>query len=121
MIYSILGCMKSLLWATLILGMTFYVFSITFVGGVIANLDKTELWSDADTEGLRENFGTLGASTLTLYMAMAGGRSWGEYYYFLEPIPVQYRLLFLAFLAFTIFAVLNIVTGVFVDSAIYAN
>merc|ERR1719195_1571266 len=111
MIHSILGCMKSLLWATLILGITFYVFSITFVGGVVANLDKTELWIDAATEGLREHFGTMGSNTLTLYMAMAGGRSWGEYYYFLSPIPWQYRVLFLAFLTFTIFAVLNIVSG----------
>jgi len=87
----------------------------------VANLDETEHWSAADTEGLRENFGDLGSSLLTLYMAMAGGRSWGEYYHFLEPIPVQYKLLFLSFLTFTIFAVLNIVTGVFVDSAIYAN
>jgi len=121
MVYSILGCLKSLLWATLILSMTFYVFGITFVSGVVANLDKNEQWSNADTAGLREHFGSLGSSLLTLYMAMAGGRSWGEYYHFLSPIPLQYRFLFLAFLTFTIFAVLNIVTGVFVDSAMQAN
>jgi len=121
MINSILGCMKSLLWATLILLMTFYVFGITFVSAVVANLDESELWRDAETEGLRENFGNLGSSLLTLYMAMAGGRSWGEYYHFLSPIPYQYKFLFLLFLTFTIFAVLNIVTGVFVDSAMQAN
>merc|ERR1712079_127703 len=54
-------------------------------------------------------------------MAMAGGRSWGEHYIFLEAIPFQYRLIFLFFLTFTMFAVLNIVTGVFVDSAMNAN
>jgi len=101
--------------------MTFYIFSITFVGAVVSNLDNSELWSDDNTEGLREHFGSLGSSFLTLYMAMAGGRSWGEFYHFLSPIPAQYKLFFLAFLTFTIFAVLNIVTGVFVDSAMQAN
>jgi len=110
MVYSILGCMKSLLWATLILGVTFYVFGITFVSGVVINLDTLAQWNSSDTTGLREHFGSLGKCTLTLYMAIAGGRSWGEYYSFLTPIPWQYRFLFLVFLMFSIFAVLNIVS-----------
>merc|ERR1719433_1158419 len=113
--------MKSTLWTVLILALTFYIFSITFVGGVVSNLDRSELWSDVDTAGLRENFGSLNSSFLALYMAMAGGRSWGEYYNFLAPIPGHYRFFFLAFLTFTIFAVLNIVTGICVDSALQAS
>lgn len=121
MIYSILGSMKSLLWLALILGMTFYIFGITFTSGTHTYLKPEQLWAEPSNEGLRDCFGTLSRSLLTLYMAMAGGRSWGEYYFFLDPIPVQYRFIFLAFLTFTMFAVLNIVTGVFVDSAMRAN
>lgn len=121
MIMSILGCLRSLLWVTMILLGTFYMFSITFMSGIVNNLDTRELWSDPSTEGLRANFGSMDKSLLTLYMAMSGGRNWGEVYQDLQPIPFQYRAMFLIFLSFTIFAVLNIVTGVFVDSAMQAN
>jgi len=121
MIYSILGSMKSLLWLTLILGVTFYVFGITFTSGTNTYLEPAELWINPSNEGLRDNFGTIGRSLLALYMAMAGGRSWGEYYVMMNCMPWAYGGIFLAFLTFTIFAVLNIVTGVFVDSAMRAN
>jgi len=54
-------------------------------------------------------------------MAMAGGRSWGEYYKEISLLSWQYPALFLVFLTFTIFSVLNIVTAVFVDSAFQAT
>jgi len=120
MIYSILGCMKSLLWVTLILGMCFYVFGITFTLGTTEYVLRNKLL-DEPALPLRLDFGTLSRSFLSLYMAMAGGRSWGEYYKEMSVLPPQFPALFLVYMTFTIFAVLNIVTGVFVDSAFQAN
>merc|ERR1719362_1834717 len=121
MIYSILASLKSLVWVTLILGITFYIFGITFTSGVVAYLDKHQSWLHVEEEDLIDSFGSLGKSLLTLFMTIAGGRSWGEFFKLLVPLPAQYAILFLVFVTFTVFAVLNIVTGVFVESALQAN
>jgi len=120
MIWGILGCLKPLLWVTLILATTFYMFSITFLYGMTANL-SAGLWINPDTQGLRENFGTIDSGILSLYMAVSNGRSWGEYYRDLQALPPQYSILFLVYVSLTVFGVLNIVTGVFVDTAMQAN
>jgi len=122
MIYSIAGSMKSLLWVTVILGMCFYIFGITFTLGTVEHVGHNhETWAEPSTVALRDDFGTLGRSCLSLYMAMAGGRSWGEYYKVMKTLPWQYPALFLVFMTFAICAVLNIVTAVFVDSAFQAS
>merc|ERR1712107_681799 len=64
------------------------------------------------------SYGTVDRAMYTLFLSMCGGISWGEpaaVAYFLGPI---YLWFFLFFISFTIFSVLNIVTGVFVDGAI---
>jgi len=121
MVYSILGSMKSLIWVALILGVTFYIFAITFTAATITHLDKTSSWSSEGTKDLREFYGSVDKSMLSLYMAMSGGNDWGMAYHALEPLSGPYQVFFLLFITFAIFAVLNIVTGVFVDTAMSSN
>jgi len=121
MVYSILGSMKYLLWVILVLVMTFYVFGVTFTAATISQLDTADLWLSPDTRDLRQNFGTVDRSILSLFMAMSGGNDWGMYYDALRTLPWQYQFLFLLFITFAVFAVVNIVTGVFVDSAMQSN
>mmetsp|Transcript_21577 Transcript_21577/g.61105 ORF Transcript_21577/g.61105 Transcript_21577/m.61105 type:complete len:575 (-) Transcript_21577:311-2035(-) len=121
MLFSILGSMKSLLWVMLVLAMVFYVFGITFTSAVSTALDTTAQWRNDDTEALRFHFATIDRSLLSLFMAMSGGNDWAVYYDALDVLPAQYRLLFLLFIAFSLFAVVNIVTGVFVESAMQSN
>jgi len=113
--------MKSLLWVTLILGMCIYVFGISITSGTAEYVANNKLWAEPSPSHLRQDLGTLSRSVVSLYMAMTGGRSWGEYYEELEVLPLQYPMLFILFITFTLFAVMNIVTGVFVDSAFQAN
>merc|ERR1712139_399169 len=54
----------------------------------------------------------------TLYLAMTGGRSWGEFANPLADIHWYFALLFYFFMAFIMFAVLNVVTGIVVEAAI---
>jgi len=117
MVHSILSSMQALLWVIFILGMTFYFFAITLTSGVVSQMDTDGRWNDPVTESLRNCFGSLGRSLLTLYMAITGGRDWGEFYHMLQAVAYQYQILFLMFLTFTMFALLNVVTGVFVDAA----
>jgi len=121
MVNSILSCVKPLLWVTIIFFITFYFFAITLTTGVVSHMADDRLSSDPMKESLRDYFGTLGNSLLTLYMAIAGGRDWGDFYHMLEPVALPYRMLFLVFLTFTLFALFNVVTGVFVDAATLAS
>jgi hypothetical protein len=119
MVFAILGSLKSLLWVILILSITFYVFGIVFTTATLQHLRTSEKLSLEGT--LHKSFGTLDRSFLTLYMAMSGGQDWGMFYDCLAPLAFQYRMFFLLFMAFALFAVVNIVTGVFVEAAMQAN
>jgi len=124
MVYSIFGSMKSLLWVILVLSLTFYMFGIALTSGTTTYLETPEQWLDKDNEDVedvRKYFGSLGSSMLSLFMAMSGGNDWGQYYEALGRLPWQYRALFLCFITFSVFAVVNIVTGVFVDNAMQSS
>jgi len=99
--------------------MLFYMFGICMTTGVSGYLMGMHgMKPDDTTELLEDSFGTLSRSMLSLFMAMSGGRDWAELYWVLERLAVTYRMLFLLFVSFSLFAVVNVVTGVFVESAI---
>jgi len=121
MVYSIIGSMKNLMWVMVILGATFYVFGIVFTSGVTSLLTQPSHWKNPKHEDLKLYFGTVDRSILTLFMAMSGGNDWIEYYRVLVDMQPFYRVLFLSFISFTLFAIVNIVTGVFVEAALAHN
>jgi hypothetical protein len=121
MIFSILGCLKNLMWVLVVLGMTFYVFGVAFTSAVTDYLDTPEKWRDEENELLCFQFGTIDKAFLSLFMSMSGGNDWSAYYETLVVLPPWYRFGFLMFIIFCLFAVVNIVTGVFVESALQSN
>jgi len=121
MIFSILGSMKSLVWVVLVLAMTFYLFGLTFTAATTSTLDTLDRWHVPETQDLIAHFGTLDRSLLSLFQSMSGGQDWGMFYDALRTLPAQYRALFLLYITFAIFAVVNIVTGVFVECAMQTN
>uniref|UniRef100_A0A7S0B6Y0 EF-hand domain-containing protein n=1 Tax=Pyrodinium bahamense TaxID=73915 RepID=A0A7S0B6Y0_9DINO len=121
MVYSILGSLKSLLWSLMVLTAMFFIFGISLTMGTIEHLDTPEMWRDEKNTILLQRFGSLRSSILSLYMAMSGGRNWGDLYDILQDLPMTYRALFLVFITFAIFAVVNIVTGIFVENALQSQ
>mmetsp|Transcript_54406 Transcript_54406/g.121747 ORF Transcript_54406/g.121747 Transcript_54406/m.121747 type:complete len:569 (-) Transcript_54406:306-2012(-) len=120
MVASIVSSARNLLWVIMVLCVMLYVFGISFTSAVAMELES--LPKDAEgTEDLRRYFGSLSSSILTLYSSMSGGEDWTVYYHVLERLPWPYQTLFLFFVTFAVFAVVNVVTGVFVDTAIEKN
>jgi len=113
----IITSMRSLVWVLVVLMLMFYVFGLSLCQGTVDFLDGDE-WDSSTHEKLRHHFADLGSSLLTLYEAMAGGISWGELIDALSPLSWHYSAIFLCFTSLTILAVLNIVTGVFVQTAL---
>jgi len=118
MVFTIIGSLKSLVWVVCVFCGLLYIFGISLTNGVYDYLSVDAKWQDPANAALRDKFGTLDSSVLSLYMAVIGGQDWGDYWEVLKPLSVLYKMQFIFYVSFTIFAVMNMVTGAFVDSAI---
>ncbi|CAE7254642.1 Cacna1h [Symbiodinium sp. CCMP2456] len=118
LITSILYTLRSLFWALVLLALIIYVFSVLLaqaVGDYLA--DSADLDETLVVEATKY-FGSLPYTMLSLFKAISGGVSWEEVLNPLEKISMIWVLVFLFYVAFTYFAVLNVLTGVFCQSAI---
>merc|ERR1711920_839285 len=105
----------------MLLFMMIYVASICFTQMVAEfGLDDPAAVGE-DTDAFRY-YGALWRSGLSLYQAITGGVSWGE---LLKPffeqnssMAIAMVVLFCVYISFGLFAMLNVITGVFVESAL---
>jgi len=69
---------------------------------------------------VRHNFGNLYETMVTLWCAVSGGNDWMTYGEQLRSLPSGelYFFIFLFYIAFCLVGLFNVVTGVFVDSAV---
>ena len=107
LVQSILGTLKALIWAMLLMTLINYVFSAIFVDIVsnyLADSPDVEV-----VESLRSYFGTLQSSSLTLFMSISGGLSWFEATQPLKKISWLWVYVFCIHVAFCLFALLNAV------------
>mmetsp|Transcript_118999 Transcript_118999/g.381297 ORF Transcript_118999/g.381297 Transcript_118999/m.381297 type:complete len:468 (+) Transcript_118999:287-1690(+) len=118
MVHSIGSTLVSLFWIVLLLLLLIYVTGICF----------TQMVADSgmdDPEGVEEGtkahmfFGSLDRSILSLYQAMTGGVNWKDVMDALvgRTSPVM-AFVFCIYIAFAVLAMLNVITGVFVGSAL---
>jgi hypothetical protein len=108
---------KSLLWALIMLSLIIYVFAICFTAGATEYL-KSGKEPHRIGVSLKFRFGSLSRSVNSLVLSMLNGVSWGEVSGPLEKVGWVMAGLFFFYIFFTMFAVLNIITGVFVDNAV---
>jgi hypothetical protein len=116
LVHSIFFASRSVFWALLLLTMIAYSFGIILTQAVIEHTGGGTRVADED---LVFYFGSLHRSMLSLWMAVSGGINWVE---LTEPLErtgnSALTLLFLAYITFVYFFVLNVVTGVFCQNAI---
>lgn len=122
LISSIIYTLKSLVWAMILLCLIVYVFAVLFTqaAGDFLLLDGATLLEPAPEMATSKTrfFGSLHASMLALFMSITGGVSWVEVVGELQLLSTGWVFVFIFYIAFTYFAVLNVVTGVFCQSAI---
>eukprot|EP00929_Paragymnodinium_shiwhaense_P108861 TRINITY_DN75208_c0_g1_i1.p1 TRINITY_DN75208_c0_g1~~TRINITY_DN75208_c0_g1_i1.p1 ORF type:complete len:930 (-),score=205.63 TRINITY_DN75208_c0_g1_i1:128-2917(-) len=122
LINAIVNTMRSCLCTLWLLCVIIYMFSTTLTQAV--NDARASMVHDEvqrallDEEGLKKFYGSLFRSTYTLFQTMSGGVSWIECAQPLSDVHSAYVFLFLVFVFFVNFAVLNVVTGIFCQSAI---
>jgi voltage-gated sodium channel len=114
---SLLGSMVSLFWSIVMMALIFYMFGLVFVQSTaMYKLDNSDAVGQIDA--LVSDFGDVQTSMLSLYKATTGGDDWTNYYTELKPLGWEVSLLFLFFIAFSQIALMNILTGLFVENAI---
>jgi voltage-gated sodium channel len=122
LLVSIFHTLRFLAWTLALLFIIVYVFAILFTQATADYLvlhpgADNGLCGDSHSEIARQ-FGSLPASMDTLYLSITGGLDWGEAAASLGTVGLAWQGIFIFYISFCIFAVLNVVTSVFCQSAI---
>lgn len=118
LVLMIMDSMKSLMWALVLLAVIIYVFG-TYFTQMAADFNReyeSEL-SLMQTERLEKRFGSVMRTIYSLVLSMLQGIGWEECTDALIEIGILPTLMFFFYICFTTLAVMNIITGTFVDRA----
>lgn len=116
LILAIVHCSSMLTWAVLVLLAVKFLFSVVFLDAV-AQYVINAAEGDPNVPGMKEYFGSLWMSMLTLFMVVSGGVDWWEVLKLLLEVHVLYGLFFLSFVVITVLALLNVINSIFVNDA----
>jgi len=119
---SLLFCigrtMRALAWSAVLLMLIIFVFGLIFTDITTEYFTQPLSVVDSTAGFLRLRFGSLELSMHTLYASITGGFTWVEARDAFGEISFIWGILFEGYIAFCLFAVLNVMTGVFCHSAI---
>jgi len=118
MISSIVCTIRSLFWTVVLLTLVVYMY-----GAYLTQLVSQHGYDHPDdvAEGttLHMYYGSVGRSLFTLFMSVSGGIDWNEA---CEPLMTQispaFGFGFSCYVSFMLFSMLNVITGIFVESAL---
>jgi len=128
MLYAMMNSFFALMWAFVLIIIIVYAFSIVF-GTAVSSFtpeDNAErlaagLIVPGDAlENLEDSFGSLYMTMVTLFVCISGGDDWMQHGGKLRWLNwgEVYFMVFLFYIGFSVIGLLNVVTGVFVDSAV---
>lgn len=120
---SIAGSFRSLVWVVVLLLIMMYVVAVFFTQSLTDHLvdakDSPNFKMTEDEAELYKYFGSLARGILSLWQAMSGGMDWDT---LAGPLFREVSFItgfaFASFIAFALLALMNVVTGVFVQTAL---
>ncbi|CAK0798129.1 unnamed protein product [Prorocentrum cordatum] len=118
LLLMIMGTLQSLFWLLVILLGMIYAFSIILTQGATDYMDSLDNQVPTDHEDVSLLFGSLFQTMYTLFQCMSGGINWGEASNLMSGPGWVMQAVLVVFMFFTLFSVVNVVNGLFVDSAI---
>mmetsp|Transcript_30482 Transcript_30482/g.70290 ORF Transcript_30482/g.70290 Transcript_30482/m.70290 type:complete len:618 (-) Transcript_30482:49-1902(-) len=125
LVFSIVSTMGSLLWTLVLLLLLFYSFGVIFTQLVYDHCREETISGTGDVDSvphcsqyLTRHWKSVPESMLTLFLAISGGLSWTEALQPLFDVSALAVGLMILYIIVSVFAVLNVVTGVFCNTAI---
>lgn len=115
---SIASSCKSLASTMVLLLLLTYIVGLSLTS-LVAEHARRRPWILDDQGGLDRYYGTLARSILSLFQAITGGVDWNDILMpLLRDISPLVALPFVLYISFAILAMMNVITGVFVESAL---
>lgn len=115
----ILGSLRALMWSLVLMCVILYMFSLVFVQQATAYLAQDpDQQEELTVSSIRLAFGSVEYSMLTLFQTLFGGDDWGKFQMLLREAGPLGEAMYILFIAFANIALLNILTGVFVENAL---
>jgi hypothetical protein len=108
------GSFMSFFWSLVMLVAVLTIFSLFMVQILGGYLVENDLTLEGD---MKEFYGTVSTSILTLFRMSTGGNDWAEGFLVISRTGWTGSVIYLIFIAFTQLALINIITGIFVESA----
>merc|ERR1712232_1547675 len=117
LVSCILHSVKAFYWASALIFLMIYVVSIYVTQVVLVH--RLELVDDKGDRELVEWFGNVPIAVISLFQALTGGVDWND---LIRPLIVDVSpwlgFFGMIYMAFAVLAVMNVVTGTFVQTAI---
>jgi len=111
---AITGSIKTLVGTLMLMLLMIYIIAVAFT--LFATTERIST-NDANAE-LEQWFGSLARSVLSLYEAILGGVDWDDEISPLLDISWILGVLFAMYIAFAVLALLNVITGIFMEAAL---
>eukprot|EP00930_Biecheleria_cincta_P085465 TRINITY_DN7485_c0_g1_i1.p1 TRINITY_DN7485_c0_g1~~TRINITY_DN7485_c0_g1_i1.p1 ORF type:complete len:665 (+),score=103.64 TRINITY_DN7485_c0_g1_i1:22-2016(+) len=122
LVHSVFSTLTVLIWSFVLLLIVIYTFGILFTDSTLDHLRQTSVDDvDVNARVLAKRFGDLHRSMHTLLQCITNGLSWEEVYYALASIHWLWGYLFVVYITFCTFAVLNAITGEFCQKAMESS
>eukprot|EP00928_Gymnodinium_smaydae_P036356 TRINITY_DN25430_c0_g1_i1.p1 TRINITY_DN25430_c0_g1~~TRINITY_DN25430_c0_g1_i1.p1 ORF type:complete len:688 (-),score=118.04 TRINITY_DN25430_c0_g1_i1:76-2139(-) len=116
-LFALLDSMNALCWCFVFIGFVIYVFAVIILYGVSEYFrpDDPERLADAILiNDLKDWWGGLVPAMISLFMSISGGMDWADLCTPLKTIFPIYEYVYVFFIFFMCFGVLNVVVGAFV-------
>lgn len=110
------GAISTTLWSMVMLGAVTFIFAISFMQAVCSHIGRAEVDEEL-VASFRTHWGTLATAMETLFAASTGGLHWQSLGGPLFAIGPSYYMILLIYMSFTLFAMLNVITGLGVQVA----
>jgi len=115
----ILGSLRALMWSLVLMAVILYMFSLVFVQQAATYFAQDpDQQNELTAAGLKHAFGSVEDSILTLFQTLFGGDDWAKFQMLLREAGPFGEIVYILFIAFANIALLNILTGVFVENAL---
>eukprot|EP00746_Dinoflagellata_sp_MGD_P080637 gnl/MRDRNA2_/MRDRNA2_32170_c0_seq1.p1 gnl/MRDRNA2_/MRDRNA2_32170_c0~~gnl/MRDRNA2_/MRDRNA2_32170_c0_seq1.p1 ORF type:complete len:571 (+),score=75.89 gnl/MRDRNA2_/MRDRNA2_32170_c0_seq1:119-1714(+) len=115
MISGILSAVRSLFWSMVLLAMVMFAFGVLFTE--VVNMNYSYILNIDEEHELFSIYEDVVVSIYNLFQAISGGVDWGQMSDPLLDLGWMYCLLFMAYVSFSVFCVLNIIAAVFVQQS----
>jgi hypothetical protein len=119
MVFAIASSLMSLVWALCVMFLIMYFFTVVFATAVADTLERTSASNDSgpDVRAFLPYYRSLLDTTLYLFMSITGGIDWQTMALPLLDVDPVLMGVFVLYICFMSFGVLNVVIGIFVSKA----